>query len=567
MAAGMLMENDAEVECACGTRSKWSQKSVLLRGRSLTQGLCVESMRDAGSGHKEVGKLRTRDGYIDTHLREPLVEENAFVRMSPEDVPPPSFEDAWDSLPQPFWEGHEGAIECYRGTWGLAFANLRRPEPGSGFVASFIDTAFNDCLFMWDSAFILFFARYGRRAFDFQRTLENLYARQHPDGFICREIGTFDGKDRFERFDAASTGPNVMPWTEWEHYGVTADSDRLGRVFPVLVSYHRWLRRHRTWRDGTYWTSGLGSGMDNQPRFPQRPAEEVGWPERLTYHGHAVWIDTCLQQVLSADLLLQMADALGRLDEVADLRAERERLSHTINERLWNEETAFYHDELADGALSEVKTVGAYWALLAGVVPQERIASFVGHLEDPEEFKRPHRVPSLSADHPEYDPGGGYGLGSVWPPTNYMILRGLDRAGYNDLAHEISREDLDHVVKVFEQTGTLWENYAPEQAAPGNRAKGDFVGWSGLAPVAGLIEYVMGLRADVPNDRLLWDVRLLESHGVRDYPFGRDGVLDLSCAARSSAREEPEITVRSTVPLQLVVRWDGGEKRVAVPEG
>jgi glycogen debranching enzyme len=52
--------------------------------------------------------------------------------------------------------------------------------------------------------------------------------------------------------------------------------------------------------------------------------------------------------VLSADLLLQMADALGRLDEVADLRAERERLSHTINERLWNEETAFYHDELAE---------------------------------------------------------------------------------------------------------------------------------------------------------------------------------------------------------------------------
>ena len=223
--------------------------------------------------------MQTSDGYIDTHLREPLVEENTFLRMSPEAVPPPSFEDAWNSLPQPFWEGHDGATECYRGAWELAFANLRRPEPESGFVASFIDTAFNDCLFMWDSAFILLFARYGRRAFDFQRTLDNLYAGQHPDGFICREIGTFDGKDRFERFDAASTGPNVMPWTEWEHYGDTADSDRLGRVFPVLVSYHRWLRRHRTWRDGTYWTSGLGSGMDNQPRFPQRPVgERTGGP-------------------------------------------------------------------------------------------------------------------------------------------------------------------------------------------------------------------------------------------------------------------------------------------------
>jgi hypothetical protein len=513
---------------------------------------------------EEVGKLRTNEGYIDTHLREPLVEENAFLRMSREDVPTPSFEEAWDLLPQPFWEGHEGAIACYRGAWELAFANLRRPEPESGFVSSFIDTAFNDCLFMWDSAFILLFARYGRRAFDFQRTLDNLYTSQHPDGFICREIGTFDGKDRFERFDAASTGPNVMPWTEWEHYADTADSERLRLVFPVLVSYHRWLRRHRTWRDGTYWTSGLGSGMDNQPRFPGGPAVEAGWPARLTYHGHAVWIDACLQQVLSADLLLRMAEALGRLDEVADLREERESLSTAVNERLWNEESAFYHDELADRTLSAVRTVGAFWALLAGVVPERRLPRFVAQLEDPETFGRPHRVPSLSADHPEYDPEGGYWLGGVWPPTNYMILRGLDRAGYQDLAHEISREDLDHVVRVFAETGTLWENYAPERAAPGNRAKDDFVGWSGLAPVAGLFEYVFGLRADAPHDRLLWDVRLLESHGVHGYPFGRYGVLDLSCAARRSDAEEPEIRASSTVPLELVIRWEGGKTTVGV---
>jgi hypothetical protein len=510
--------------------------------------------------------LRTNDGYIDTHLREPLVGENTFLGMHPEDIHPPSFNDAWELLPKPFWEGHEDVMVCYRAAWELAFGNLRRPERGSGFVAGFIDTAFNDCLFMWDSAFILLFARYGRCAFDFQRTLDNLYASQHPDGFICREINTLDGRDRFERFDAASTGPNIMPWTEWEHYGDTADRGRLARVFPVLLSYHRWLRRHRTWRDGTYWTSGLGSGMDNQPRFPSKPEGEIGWPERLTYHGHAVWIDACLQQIFSADLLVRMAEALGRLDEVPDLREEIDALSLTVNERLWNEETAFYHDELADGTLSEVKTIGAYWALLAGALPRERISRFVGHLEDPTQFKRPHRVPSLSADHPEYDGGGGYWLGGIWPPTNYMVLRGLDRAGYDDLAHEISREDLDHVVRVFEATGTLWENYAPERAAPGNRAKGNFVGWSGLAPVAGLFEYVMGLRADAPSGRLLWDVRLQEGHGVRRYPFGRDGVLDLSCAVRGSSEEEPEIRVHSTVPLQILVRWEGGEKTVTVPE-
>ncbi len=504
------------------------------------------------------------DGYYDTHLREPLVRENAFLGMVPEDLPPPTFEQAWELLPRPFWEGHENVVACYRRVWELAFANLRRPEPGSGFVANFIDTAFNDCLFMWDSAFILLFARYGRRAFDFQRTLDNLYARQHEDGFICREIGTLDGGDRFERFDATSTGPNVMPWAEWEHYSDTADRLRLSRVFPVLLAYHRWLRRHRTWRDGAYWTSGLGSGMDNQPRFPTGPAGDVGWPERITHHGHLVWVDACLQQILSADLLLRMAGVLGRQEEAADLREERGRLVRILNERLWSEETAFYHDELPSGRLSGVKTVGAYWALLAGVVPPERVAPFVGHLRDPQGFGRPHRVPSLSADHPEYRRDGGYWLGGVWPPTNYMVLRGLDRVGYQELAHEISREDLDHVVGVFDETGTVWENYAPERPSPGEPARPDFVGWSGLAPVAGLLEYVFGLRADAPNGRLLWDVRLLEEHGVGSYPFGSEGVVDLACAARGSADEEPRVRARSTVPLTLVLGWEGGQRYISL---
>jgi hypothetical protein len=96
--------------------------------------------------------------------------------------------------------------------WRLAFANIAR---GSGFIANFIDTAFNDCTFMWDSCFMMMFGRYGRGAFRFMGTLDNFYARQHADGFICREINTYDGRDMFTPLDPRSTGPNMMAWTEW----------------------------------------------------------------------------------------------------------------------------------------------------------------------------------------------------------------------------------------------------------------------------------------------------------------------------------------------------------------
>ena len=92
-----------------------------------------------------------------------LVAENSFIEKKADKTPLPVFEEVKDNLPSPVWEGHADYIECYWKTWSLAFKNLRKPHDGSGFVSDFIDTAFNDSLFMWDSAFILMFGKYAQR--------------------------------------------------------------------------------------------------------------------------------------------------------------------------------------------------------------------------------------------------------------------------------------------------------------------------------------------------------------------------------------------------------------------
>jgi hypothetical protein len=492
----------------------------------------------------------------DTYVRNPLVARNTFLAATPDAAALPTFEDARRLLPEPFWDGHAAAIDCHFKAWKLAFANLRRPAAASGFVARFIDPAFNDCVFMWDSCFMTLFGRYGARAFPFIRTLDNFYAKQHPDGFICREIGRALGDDRFPRFDPSSTGPNVFAWAEWEHYRNFGDRDRLARVFPVLRAYHQWLRAYRTWQNGSYWSTGWGCGMDNQPRLPMGPP--YADPEH--YHGRMTWVDTTLQQVLSARLLAAMGGALGAEADVADMREETVRLGRFVNEHLWSDADRFYCDRLDTGALNHVKSVGGYWALLAGVVPAARLAPFLAHLEDPRAFKRPHRVPSLSADHPAYDVRGGYWKGAVWAPTTYMVLRGLTEVGRDALAHEIARNHLDNVVAVFARTGTVHENYAPESAAPGTPSKPDFVGWTGLPPIAVLFEYVFGLRPDAPSRRLLWDVRLTDAHGVRRYPLGPDVSIDLACAARRAPTDPPRIEASASAPIEIEVRWHAGAR-------
>jgi len=297
--------------------------------------------------------------------------------------------------------------------------------------------------------------------------------------------------------------------------------------------------------------------MDNQPRLP-------AGADVCFEHGHMAWIDATLQAIFANSLLVRMAAELGREEDVTELAAEVERLGALVNREMWDGHAAFYFDRFRDGNLSRTKTIGAYWALLAGVVPAERLAPFVQHLRNPAEFARTHRVPSLAADDPDYDRQGGYWLGGVWAPTNYMVLRGLSAVGEDALAHEIALNHLEHVVKVFETTGTLWENYAPESAVPGEPARKDFVGWTGLSPIAMLFESVFGLRPAVGRNELLWEVRLLDEHGVEHYPFGPDATLDLRCAKRVSVADEPVVEAVSNRPLTLRIVWAGGEKTISI---
>ena len=485
-----------------------------------------------------------------------LMEENTFIDAEVETEPIPDFDKIKNKLPQPVWDGHSRYIDCYYRAWEIAFSNLRRPKEGTGFITNYIDAAFNGCIFMWDSAFMLMFGKYADRIFKFQKTLDNFYSHQHVDGFICRQIEEQTGDDVFARHDPSSTGPEVMAWCEWDYFLNFGDKERLARVYPCLVAYHQWMREHFTWRDGTYFSSGYGCGMDNCPRLDEK--------YHVCYsHGHMIWVDACMQELNACNILIKMSEVLGRDEFVPELEEERDRLYNVINAKLWDENSKFYYDLKNDDTFNGVKHIGAYWSLLAKCVPDDRSDDFIAHLNNENEFKTEHRVPTLSKDHPEYNRNGGYWCGSVWAPTNYMVLKGLDAYGKYDMSHEIACEHLDAVVDVFERTNTLFENYAPEytdgKANKGSSSMGDFVGWTGLSPISILFEYVFGIKPDAAENKIVWHINLTECHGVEKYPFGTQGELTLICKQRNSEDEKPEVKIESNVPVKVEIIWNKGK--------
>ena len=497
--------------------------------------------------------------YKNTYIKEPLVTENEYRVAKPVVIEPRSFDEATQILPNPIWKGHDKEIEMYWKAWEIAIGNICPPQPNSGFVSSYLDTAYNGNIFMWDSSFMLMFARYGNRFFPFQQTLDNFYAKQHPDGFICREIKA-DGADCFERYDPVSTGPNLMPWCEMVYYHQFGDTQRLEKIFPVLCAYYKWLKLNRTWQNGTYWSSGWGTGMDNMPRVSEKYSP-------IYSHGHMVWLDTNLQQLFTANLLLEMGFYLERWQEIEEFEDEAQMLQKYIVENLWEEETGFLYDQYADGTLCKTKGIGAYWALFTDVLDTPKLDRLVSELDNPATFKRTHSIPSLSADHSKYKANGRYWQGGVWPGANYMVMLGLMDKGYRDLAHQIAKNHYSQVFEVYKNTGTFWEYYAPESTEPGFMARPNFVGWTGLPPIAELIEFIIGIKGNYTKKQIVWDVNLLEENGIERYPFGPEGVIGLKVAARKTVNEEPKVTVESTIDFELVLRYGEKQKTVAIKAG
>ncbi len=485
---------------------------------------------------------------------EPLVERNAFRNRPAASQAIVSFAQARLLLPQPLLPEQPDWVEMYWRAWEMAWSHLHRPAPGSGLISSYIDSAAGDHIFMWDSAFMMNYGLYGRRAFNFMGTLDNFYARQHPDGFICREIDIRHGHDLYHPFDPDSTGPAVMALAEWNYFRCTGDDSRLEQVFWPLLAYHRWLRAHRTWPSQLYWATGLSSGMSNQERVPGG----------RHHHQHWTWVDANMQACLDCLVLGQMAQLLGEQELSLELAGERTFLLREINARLWNEETNFYHDLSPEGQFSPVRSIAAYWALLdKDLVPAGRMENFLRPLRDVDAFNRPHRIPSQAADSPGYDGDtGGCWQGGVWASTNYVALRGLRTAGQHRLAHEVAKNHLQNVYEVFRRTDSFWENYAPERPAPGEPARRDFVGWTGLTPIAVLLENIIGLTVDWPQRRVVWDRRLdtTGQYGVLNYPLGRTGLLEI-------VGDQDAIAVTTTTGFNLTVVDDVGSLQTAVTAG
>lgn len=463
-----------------------------------------------------------------------------------------------ERLPEIICDEHPEWLDLNRFAWRIGFANVENPErkgwkpqltclPGAGII------------WQWDSCFMTFFARYSNGQLPGMNNLDNLYRLQRRDGYMSMAYRIAEEKPAF----GERVNPPLLAWAEWDYCCVTGDDSRLERVLPRLVRYFDWLKKNRRRESGLYWFEDSGStGMDNSPRS--------GWPSRHQDGSDVCFIDLACQQALSAMCLEKMARYMGRKTVADRFAEEHAALVRLINERHWCEKTGFYFDLFSRGDAPKLrhnflnhKTLAAFWPMVSGVASEPQVRRLAEHLVNPHEFWTPHPLPTLSKDDPNYDPSGGYWLGGVWAPTNYMVVRGLERYGRHDIAREIAVRHISAMCAVMKNKKfrNIWECYSPEYMRPatmeeGGMVRSNFVGWSGLGPIAMLIEQVLGFKFNALKKQVHWVIGTSGRHGIKNLQFNGKK-LALICENASLKARKRRVTVETGGNINLTVRLMG----------
>ena len=225
------------------------------------------------------------------------------------------------------------------------------------------------------------------------------------------------------------------------------------------------------------WEEGAGghqraaweSGQDDLPLW-----DEAEWdPERQILAMSAV--DLGSYRALDLECLARIARILG--DDATARRLDRDycRLVATINRVLWSEPAGLYLDELPSGP-SPRAAASNFLPLIAGVPSPRRARRMIETLRDPARFGGDHMLPTIPRDDPAFE-DQQYWRGSIWPPMNYLVLQGLRRYGFDDLARDLAWKGARMFLADHRRTGMCRENF---DARTGEGCGQRFQSWAPL---------------------------------------------------------------------------------------
>jgi hypothetical protein len=143
--------------------------------------------------------------------------------------------------------------------------------------------------------------------------------------------------------------------------------------------------------------------------------------------------------------LQTIAKTIGR--ELPPALLNNMELAKKALEQLWDEPTGqYYSRSFVSHKLIEEPTIATLLPLYAGSINKERAKQLVALLKNRKAFGTRWPVPSVPLNSPDFNPIR-YWQGPTWVNTNWLIIDGLERYGFNKEAADLREHTLELVAK------------------------------------------------------------------------------------------------------------------------
>jgi neutral trehalase len=242
---------------------------------------------------------------------------------------------------------------------------------------------------------------------------------------------------------------------------------------------------------------------------------------------------------INALYISAMADILNDKETSFQYKRRYFSLKTRINDLMWNNEDGFYYDVDKNEKQIKIKTLAAYWPLLAEIPNDEKAERIIGKLQDPKMFGSPHPFPSLAVSETAFDENGEGFRGSVFPHLTFMVIKGLEKYQRWTLARECAIRHLYFMLDSMnpegnQNKGKLWEAYLPLKEGPalwtGNSEfpRVQHLAFDALSTICLTIENIVGLFISLPRKTVDWIIPNLEIMGIENLSLKKNLITILS---------------------------------------
>jgi len=259
--------------------------------------------------------------------------------------------------------------------------------------------------------------------------------------------------------EADVTKPPLIAWAAYKLYELDGDREFLDEIYEPVVRWNDWWFKHND-TDGNglcEYQHPYSSGLDDSPLWDDGMPVEA--PDLNTY--------LYLQQ----EALAKIAGEIGAEQDAQMWRGRAAAMARRLVDQAWDAESGFFWAR-RNGSRVNVRTPFNLFPLITGQMPPEVSERLVAHLTDERQFWSRYPVPTVAMDDPKFDPYTMW-RGPTWVNVNYLLIDGLQRSGYMDLARELRRRTLDLICC----RDDIYEYYHPVSGEnPPNAAS--MFGWS-----------------------------------------------------------------------------------------